>query len=580
MMTTERTTLRHLSAIAFPVNILLSLLAAGLLALIGASIDYYPAGNDLWENHYLGMVMTTADIHSFYDGFFPIGYSLLLKLLVGNGYPAVAAYYVNVALSLLMMIVAAWCLRKQNLQVHFPFWLLLLVAFPRTFRYLITPGPDTAAMALFTIGVLLLALWDGKDTPIQADDGPVGGCPGYPPPAAPTRPAQGGASNKGTRPPEDSRDTPRRIPTARAVLAGLAMGLGALVRYHLFVASSFLLLALFIFMKRERKSILVSCAVFLAIYLPQIAINVLSGHGPLETYHALNFYNLVHGVNWYHMENLLPLPSAKTIVLGAPLLFLKHYLKGVAGLGVFAIAPLIYGLLAKSGRDKAAGFAVGAFCLLYALFFGISASPRAVLPLVPVSLLFFVKILFDPALPLRTGRIALFMTLLCACLFLWKDGQRAFYCRNQNDRYAAMESFFIGQGVKNGQEVFTGDYDQYFKTLFPYRPLFNGGWGRIATYRYNAFYPELNVESIDGFYADCLRRRVRYAVFTPDAAKLAQFCFDLYSGSLADPRFTPVKTIGRDRVFRVGDKRERALGGRQDATGDFAAPNTIVSRSD
>jgi hypothetical protein len=511
------------------INILLCFFSAGILAIIGITINYYPAGNDLWDNHYLGMAMNFSEIQSFYNGFFPIGYSLLLKALVGNGYPAIAAFYVNVLLFLLMMITMSWLLKKQNLPGLFPYWLFMFIIFPRSFQYLITPGPDIAALALFTIGVALrLALCDSdKNAPMEYRKGPAG--------------------------------NPSFIP---AIASGLAMGLGALVRYHVFVASIFFLFVLVVIMKRERKLILVSGAAFIAIYLPQVAVNVLSGHGPLETYHALNLYNLVYGVNWYHMEKLLPLPSAKSIVFGAPLLFIKHYAQGVASLGIFAIPPFVYGFLAKQ-ENKKTGFAIGSFCMLYALFFGISASPRAVLLLIPVSMLFFMKIIFDSSLGLRTKRYAVVITLLCACFFIWKDGQRISFCKNQVDRYRTMESFFIANGVKNGQEVFTSDHDQYFRTLFPYRPIFNGGWGRMATYHYTTFYPELNVQSLNDFYSNCLRQKVRYVVFTADASKLADFCYGLYSEKLSDSRFIPVLRSGKNMVFRVAsEERVSATSGK------------------
>jgi hypothetical protein len=516
-------TLIKVTAIVLPswIYILLSIAAAGLLSIIGVIIGYFPGGNDLFDNHYLAMAINFRDIKSLYDGFFPIGYSLLLKFLVGSHYPAIAAFYVNILLTVTMMIVMAGYLKRQNLHFLFPFWLFLFLFFPQAFRYLITPGPDAAAMALFTIGILLqLARCNITDNNRQSE-------------------------NKGTA---------RRAPTVLCVLGGMAMGAAALMRYHALPASIFFLFALLIFMKNDRKLTFVSGIVVIVFYLPQMAINGLSGHGPFETYHALNLYNLVYGVNWYHMEKIIPLPSAKNIIFGAPFLFIKHYLKGVIELGIFAVPPLAYGFFASSEKKKY-GYCIGAFCALYVLFFGISASPRAGLLIIPISLLFFIKILFAPALPARTKKFAVVITLLCGCLFLFKDAQRIVFCIRTNETYRNIETFFINHDVKNAQEVYACDHNQYFKSLFPYRPLFNGGWGRIATYRYTSFYPQLAVGSIDSFYVDCVRHSVRFVVLNEDALKLAEFCQGLYDGTLSDARFETVLTAGKDKVLRVAQAR-------------------------
>jgi hypothetical protein len=502
----------RLKSLPSSIYILLSIATAGVLSVIGMAINYFPGGNDLFDNHYLAMAINFSDIKSFYDGFFPIGYSLLLKLLVGSHYPAIAAFYVNVLLSMAMMIAMVWYLKRQNFLFLFPFWLFLFCFFPQTFRYLTTPGPDAAAMALFTIGILLvLARCDTADL---------------------------------------GKATARRAPTIMCIVGGMALGAGALMRYHLFVASVFFLFVCFVFLKNNRRSIIVSAVAFIATYLPQIAINVLSGHGPLETYHALNLYNLVYGVNWYHMERIIPLPSAKSIVSGAPFSFIAHYLKGCIGLGIFAIPPIVHGFFAAPERKKY-GYCVGVFCVLYALFFGISASPRAVLPIIPISLLFFVKIFFTPALPMRTKNIVVVMILLCGCLFLYKDARRIAFCKHTSETYRSIETFFIRHGVTNAQEVYTCDLNQYFKSLFPYRPLFNGGWGRIATYRYSEFYPELAVGSIDSLYADCVRHSVRYVALNEDASKLADFCQDLYDGTIIDARFELAFAASGEKLFRV-----------------------------
>jgi hypothetical protein len=493
----------------FRFDLLLSIAAAGLVGCIGVYIDHFPSVNDLFDNHYLSMVMSFSDIHSWYDGFFPFGYSLLLKLLTGGDFPAVAAYHVNVLLTFAMMLAIAWYLRKKDLRRLFPVWLCCFILFPRTFRYQITPGPDTAAMALFTVGAVLLL----------------------------------------SRLNPSEKATPSKSAVLLSAAAGISMGIGALFRYHILVASFLFLAAFFLSAKNGRKCAVISGISLGVCYLPQILVNVFTGHGPLETYHSLNLYNLVYGVNWYHVDKLLPLPTPKSIILGAPFVCIKHYLAGTLGLLVFALPPAMYALLSPAGRTS--GFCVALFCAAYALFFGTSASPRAALPLIPVSMLFFVRILFalHPQKRVKLAMVALL--LACGCLFLMLDVKKIRSFKAERERYGNMETFFIKSGVKNGHEIYSCDLNQYFATLSPHVPLFNGGWGRVATYRYNELIPELDVGSLEGFYADCVRRKVRFVVLNGNASKLADFCGDLYTGKIKDSRFMAAASFGGNKIFGV-----------------------------
>jgi hypothetical protein len=179
-----------------------------------------------------------------------------------------------------------------------------------------------------------------------------------------------------------------------------------------------------------------------------------------------------------------------------------------------------------------------------------------VLLLIPVSMLFFVKILFTITLPSRIKRTAIVLTLVCGCLCLVKDAQKIAVFKGERERYRNIEALFIAQGVKNGQEVYTCDMGLYFSTLFPYSPLCNGGWGRFTCYRFSDFFPELNVGSIDSFYVDCIRHKVRYIVFNSDASYLADFCSALYLEKVHDGRFPFIGSVGDDKIFGVDYTRK------------------------
>jgi len=408
-----------------------------------------------------------------------------------------------------MFYVLAWHLKGSVNAFLIPFCLFLLFIFPRVFNYLITPGPDVGTMAFFTSGMLLFitSLTNANLTPKQQ--------------------------------------------LALSISSGFLLGISALFRYHALVASVFFLFSCLMGFWCHRKNILFSVITLSMVYLPQILVNILTGHGPLETYHAINIFNLVHGVDWFHMDKLMPLPSASSIIRGAPLLFAINYIRWLIDLGVFAIPPFFYGIITTGNKEKRCGFCVGIFCLLYALFFAISASPRAVLLIIPISMLFFVKILFSSETPLLLKRLALTVTLLFSPFFAYKDIQYILHSKAERAVLQSIENFFISNDIKSAQEVYTCDYDIYFVSLFPYRPLFNGGWGRIATYNYSSFYPELAVTSLQNFYTDCIRLGVKYVVLNELASDLAAFLGDLYNGSILDNRYKLSFEIGGRKIYRI-----------------------------
>jgi hypothetical protein len=109
----------------------------------------------------------------------------------------------------------------------------------------------------------------------------------------------------------------------------------------------------------------------------------------------------------------------------------------------------------------------------------------------------------------------------------------------------------MSRGVRSAREVFSTDFDLYFKHLPPYAPFFNGGAPRWGTYRYNEESPEFPVGSPDSFAEACRERGVRFVVVNDRGRLLAPFFGEMYDGMTPVGPLMPVRRFGGRVVFFI-----------------------------
>ena len=145
----------------FARNLFAALPFAVVIALVGVLTNFHTPLNDFWGNQHLAQRLDARDPGTFYDGFFPIGYTLLLRVLSHFGYPACSALGINVVLTWFLAFSLLGVLRLHGLEI-LPSLIVagLVLLFPQVFQCLYTPGADSGAMVFFTIGsyALLVAL--------------------------------------------------------------------------------------------------------------------------------------------------------------------------------------------------------------------------------------------------------------------------------------------------------------------------------------------------------------------------------------------------------------------------------------
>jgi hypothetical protein len=275
----------------------------------------------------------------------------------------------------------------------------------------------------------------------------------------------------------------------------------------------------------------------------------------------MNVYYLLYGINWYHVSDLQLPGSAYSLIAGDPLLFLKQYLLSFWSFKQAWLPPLVVLLLEKDPHRRKLFRAVAVWIFLYFLLFSATTSGRQVLLALPFSFLALgacLRILGEngAGLPGFSGRrirlaaLASFGALLLALYGIRDLGILETRIRHR-DAFQSIEAHLRKNGVTRAGEIFTSDFDLYFRSLPPYIPHFNGGAPRLGTYRYNQEFPEFPVDSVGEFLLACRARGLRYVVLTPDSQKLSAALYAWYSGKRTPAGVSLDAAFGEHRIFKV-----------------------------
>ena len=124
-----------------------------VLVVYSMQTSFYPILNDFWGNYYLSRTLRFEDSSTLYNAFFPVGYSVILKIMDSGRNPAVNAMYLNIGFLTILFVAMGQLsdslkLRKSTLIVS----LVLMAVFPKLFLYFMTVGADVGALTFFSAG--------------------------------------------------------------------------------------------------------------------------------------------------------------------------------------------------------------------------------------------------------------------------------------------------------------------------------------------------------------------------------------------------------------------------------------------
>jgi hypothetical protein len=458
-----------------------TLLVTALWAWWGVTTDYYVTLNDFWGLLIMAELLNPADPRSLHNGFFPIGYPVLLRLFGGGSVVAFAFMLSVAAAGLTLLQVGAFLAQRAGATLAAA-GVVLAAVHPLFFQHAVTSSPDMPMTAALVSGVLLF---------IRALE----------------------------------RDAPRE-----AMAAGAIIGLAVLLRYHAGVVVAGVAVGGGLLWPSRWRLVLASCAVACAVGGVQVGLNLWAGVGPLQTSQAFNLYKLFNPVDWFHLPPANLSGSAWEVVQMNPGAFWEAYLGQVQSiwplLGVSALAAVV---APASLRRSAIFLLVVLACYLpVQALGGSSRGPLPAVPLVVVGALLAASRLRQwPRGGPLTAAVAVLSVAMAA--WLWVPANRDFLRAQEATRAASAsaEALLRADGVRFAGEVYTDSGEFYFVSTRRARagalhPLTPGGWLRVDLYGFDRAFPGFRLTTLEEFLADCRHYGVTHLALTPSAEAMVR----------------------------------------------------------
>lgn len=448
------------------------LLTAAYFAVL-AAMDFHLCLNDFWAWSFLAGRVDLSDPSTLQNGFMPPAYVLFLAV-IAPAREIAAAFGLNAVAVAATALATAVLGRRTGVRGAGIASLVLLAVFPPFLQSGMTAGPDIVMVALVAVAATLY--W-------STGSGVRAGLP-----------------------------------------AGLLLGLAVLVRSHaLFIALGMVVARVGV----DRRAGRVDLAVLVGLGLglaTQVALNLAAGEPAWANGQAFNVYKMVNGVDWYdpvRPENL----SVVHIVGDAPLAFLREWAGATARAGAWLLGPLlVLAVVRDPGRRalrRLAGLALVAG-VIYTVPVALGDSPRAAVVLsglvLPPTAALLLLVRRRPRSPLAVLTVA----VLAFGLVLGLRADRDFLRHNfrQARDFACVERSLHEAGATRAEQVFTDDFDLYFRQLDGRRPLTRGGWGVIGIEGWTDAYPQMPTDDATGFLDACRSHGVRWLALTHRARRM------------------------------------------------------------
>ncbi|MBC7939431.1 MAG: hypothetical protein H7Z19_06635 [Chitinophagaceae bacterium] len=503
-----------------------AVVSLALLSWAAQYIQFHVGLNDFWGTVFYAKHMRWSDPASLHNGFFPIGYALLLKAFP---YESIAPYalFATGIFSALAIAASTGLVAAGGTVVGALVAFAVALAYPPLLTYANIPGPDMGCVAFVSVAVWVL--WR-----------------------------------------RSLRDGDMALTVQEAVVAGAMLGLAALWRNHGIVIAAAVIASYVAVMGlrpfRTRAALVLS---FAALYSVQVAANLVSGHGPFETAVKANVYaNLAvdPSFSYYAFPGKID-QSVLDMLLVDPRRSVEYYVTQLKELTTLLWPALLCLLLARRAEvRKFALFAIASIGL-YALPAAVGGSPRAQLVLMPLFIapagLLVPAVLQQLKRPEGSGLLlrpmafralaVVALAMLClpqAARWLKHDLQAIRGHRLANQEFLEVERLLRLHGMQSPDDVYTDSFDLYLPHFPHYNPRAPGGWYLYSLHGYSERYPEFPRTTATDFRRACDQLGVRFLVLTPASAGFSDFLFRAYeqkeSGSLGERL---VGSSGAHKIF-------------------------------
>lgn len=482
---------------------------------IGIWTGFHVSLTDFWGNLFLARHFDLRQSATWFNGFFPVGYTIFLRLLP-SAHILTAAYAANIILMAMLLLGIGW----STTRILGAGWGLIATILasihPLLFQHAQTPGADIGCATWATLAALILI------TPAL-----------------------------------DFPKRPRFI-----LLSGALFGLSALWRYHGLVLAFAFLVSIAAISPRPWRLLGYGLTGLVLVYAAQLTANYFSGHGWLETSQVFNVYRMVHGVDFQHLPAAIP-NTVGAIIQQSPRQFLTAYSRALAQ-SAYLILPTLIGLVILPRRHRPLMAALTLAMAIYLLITGIAFSPRGLIPMAPFFILGLV-VLARGSLDLMRAdnwfpRFAGFIVglgLLGAVGvsgYTWLKTDAAFVrqARAHNRICREVSRILVQQEqIANPQAVFTDSFELYLPGMPPYYPVNTGGWLRYDSAQYRQEYPALNMTNLFMFLDDCRRQSISHLALAPQAGALMTELGQIYKGQVMPHDLQPVGQCDAVKIYRL-----------------------------
>ncbi len=469
--------------------------------------------NDFWANYYQADNQDFSDAATLYDGFFPIGYPTLLRMLPGDDY--VEAGFLIAAACRMLLIGGFGTIALRYLPGT---WALAATGafaiLPRVFENVFSPAADLPMIVLGIAGAGLLLL----------------------------------AGNP---------DRPRQTRVALWIGAGVLFGYSGLIRQHGLVLAAGFMLGAVLTRPRDFFYVLLCGVMCTAAYFPQFIVNVRTGHGLFETMQYVNVYKMMHGVELRDVPLDLA-PDLRKIISEDPVRFFAEWSRYVFGMAPVLIPALLASLAMRDPVLRRLGRIVLIAGVPYLAAVALGWSSRAVLPMIPWAVLLTACLVqrTQAYVSIRVGRGMLFNAVVGASVLViaaLASETNAGLVRGyllDHHRYSEVEKTVVGQGLVHPKQLYATDGNLYLPLTPPHWPYFDGTWAHYSLYQYNERYPRLNVKSVAGFAHDCARQGITHIALAGNALEVGPALGELLKNPGMYPEFEYVGEVGNYALFR------------------------------
>jgi hypothetical protein len=351
------------------------------------------------------------------------------------------------------------------------------------------------------------------------------------------------------------------LPRRRLVVmlaAGLLLGAAALLRQHALALAAGLLVGCVIVRPRAIGWVLIAGAACAAGYSPQVVVNVLAGHGPLETAQYVNVYKMTHGVELRDIPLDLT-HNVREIVSEDPRQFFGQWAHHFARMLPLLLPAAAAAFWPGDAALRRAGRIMAIAGVVYFAAVAMGWSHRAILPILPWTVALTAALLArvragvamrDESAARRLVAVGAIALVAVGAFASNRNALLLSYYLIEHDRFASVERLVESTGAVHPKQVYTTDGSMYLPLTPPHFPYFDGTWGVFSLYQYAERYPRLDKSSVEAFHRDCVREGITHVVLAPNAAEVSETLGLIRDSKAPAPGFEKLGEISGYVIFR------------------------------